>query len=281
MPGMTACDDPRLRLARKVLGEIDVINEPGLPPRLLNIVDSRGCRYVVKQHQDAGRFAQEVRAYITHLSEMRDITASLVAHDVESRTLLLSYLPGRDCDGISVSPEEGALVHHRAGAALRRLHSSSPESRTGVVGSDIAGRMGEWIARADQAGIVPLDDRRRLHTYALRLSTTAMEGAICHLDYQPRNWRLHRDELFIVDFEHTRPDARVRDFARLEHRHWARHPALRSAFFTGYGRALSDAEEDLLRLFGALEAVTALVRGHEIGDTALFTHGQALLRRLT
>ncbi|MDI5964102.1 phosphotransferase [Streptantibioticus silvisoli] len=277
---MTACDDPRLRLARRALGEIDVTDEPGLPPRLLKVVDPRGHAYVVKEHQDADRFAQEIRAYTTHLRHMRDITATLVAHDAESRTLLLSHLPGRDCDGISVSSEDAALVHRRAGAALRRLHDSSPENRTSPAGPRLAGRMREWIARADHAGILSPDDHRRLRAHALRLSTTAMEGTICHLDYQPRNWRVHYDELFIVDFEHTRPDARVRDFARLEHRHWTGHPALRSAFFAGYGQALSTSEQDLLHLFGALEAVTALVRGHENGDTELFTHGRALLRRL-
>ena len=277
---MTACDDPRLGLARRVLGKIDVTNEPGLPPRLLKVVDSPGHRYVVKQHQNAGRFAQEVRAYTIHLRQMRDITATLVAHDAESRTLLLSHLPGRDCDDLSVPPEDAALVHHRAGAALRRLHDSSPENRTNLVGPRLAGRMHEWIARADRADILSPDDRRRLRAYALRLSTTAMEGAVCHLDFQPRNWRVQHDELFIVDFEHTRPDARVRDFARLEHRHWTGHPALRSAFFAGYGRPLSTSEQDLLHLFGALEAVTALVRGHENGDTELFKHGRALLRRL-
>jgi Ser/Thr protein kinase RdoA (MazF antagonist) len=83
-----------------------------------------------------------------------------------------------------------------------------------------------------------------------------------------------------VDFEHCRPDARVRDFARLEHRHWTGQPHLRDAFFAGYGRLLSDAEQQLLRLFGAIEAVTALVRGHETGDAELSAHGRALLTRL-
>lgn len=275
---MTVTDDPRLRLAHQALGQVRLVDQPERSRRLLHVVDSHGRRYVVKQHDDAGRFGHELRAYGSYLVRMRDITPTLVAQDAASRTLLLSYLPGRDCDGITLKDQP--LMHFRAGAALRRLHDSSPTSRTDLVGSGLAERMRQWIKRADHAGVVSKDERRWLLLSALRLFTTVMEGAVCHLDYQPRNWLLHHDELFILDFEHARPDARVRDFARLQHRHWAHHPRLRPAFLSGYGRALTDAEEELLHLFAALEAVTALVRGHETGNSELAAHGRALLNRL-
>ncbi|WP_037911772.1 phosphotransferase [Actinacidiphila yeochonensis] len=277
---MTAVEDPRLRLAADVVGEVQAINGPDLPRRLLLVADSSGRRYVVKQHRSAHRFTQEVRAYTTYLTSLRDLTAELVAHDPSSRTLLLSYLPGDDCDSPTLTSAERSLSHHRAGAALRRFHDAVPQEQAELAGSYLADRMRQWTRRADQAGIISLDERRHLHAFALRLSSTAMQGSICHLDYQPRNWRLHRDEFFIVDFEHCRPDARVRDFARLEHRRWTGQPHLRDAFFAGYGRLLSDAEQQLLRLFGAIEAVTALVRGHETGDAELSAHGRALLTRL-
>lgn len=278
---MRAVEDPRLHLARKAVGEAQVVDEPRLPRRLLLVVDSCGRRYVAKQHRSSERFEQEVRAYTTYLATMRDITAGLVAHDPSSHTLLLSYLPGIDCDGTGLTSSERSLSHHRAGAALRRLHDGVPHGQTELVGSGLADRMRQWTRRADHAGIISHDERRRLHAWALQLSSTPMEGSICHLDYQPRNWRLHHDGVFVVDFEHCRPDARVRDFARLEHRHWARHPQLRNAFFSGYGRLLSDAEQQLLHLFGAIEAVTALVRGHETADADLSTHGRAILTRLS
>jgi hypothetical protein len=278
---MSGIEDPRLRLAAETVGEVRIISEPGLPRRLLLVADWSGRRYVVKQHRSAERFAQEIRAYATYLTSLRDLTAELVAHDPSSRTLLLSYVPGDDCDSPALTSAERSLSHHRAGAALRRLHDATPEEQAELPGSGLADRMHQWTRRADDAGIVSRDERRLLHAYALRLSSTAMEGSICHLDYQPRNWRLHRDALFVVDFEHCRPDARVRDFARLEHRHWVGQPHLRDAFFTGYGRLLSDAEQQLLHLFGAIEAVTALVRGHETGNAELSAHGRALLTSLS
>jgi hypothetical protein len=278
---MTAVEDPRLRLAAETVGEVQVINGPTLPRRLLLVADSSGRRYVVKQHRSAERFAQEVRAYATYLTSLRDLTAELVAHDPSNRTLLLSYVPGDDCDSPALTFAERSLSHHCAGVALRRLHDAASQEQAELSDFGLADRMYQWTRRADNAGIVSRDERRWLHVCALRLSSTAMEGSICHLDYQPRNWRLHREALFIVDFEHCRPDARVRDFARLEHRHWVGQPQLRDAFFTGYGRLLSDAEQQLLHLFGAIEAVTALVRGHETGNAELSAHGRALLTSLS
>jgi hypothetical protein len=279
---MTAAADPRLRLARKTVGEVRAIDVPRLPSRPLHVADSLDRHYVVKQHHNTARFEQEVRAYSTYLTAMRDITAGLVAYDVSDRTLLLSHLPGSDADAIGLTASEESLVHHRAGTALRRLHDGAYTSKSAEqIGSGLARRMRQWTQRADHAGLISRNERRRLHAWARCLSDTEMEAAVCHLDYQPRNWRLHRDELFVVDFEHARPDARIRDFARLQRRRWVRHPHLREAFFSGYGRTLSDAEDQLLHLFGAIEAVTALVRGHETGDAALSAHGRALLNRLT
>lgn len=279
---MTAPVDPHLRLARKAVGEVRAIDVQGFPSRLLHVADSLDRRYVVKQHHNAARFEQEVRAYSTYLTAMRDITAALVAYDVSDQTLLLSHLPGSDADGIGLTIRQESLVHHRAGAALRRLHDSAYTSKSAEqIGSGLARRMRQWTQRADHTGLISHNERRRLDAWARCLSHTEMEAAVCHLDYQPRNWRLHRDELFIIDFEHARPDARIRDFARLQHRYWVSHPHLRDAFFSGYGRTLSDAEDQRLHLFGAIEAVTALVRGHETGDAALSAHGRALLNRLT
>ncbi|MFD9967663.1 phosphotransferase [Streptomyces sp. NPDC059011] len=106
-----------------------------------------------------------------------------------------------------------------------------------------------------------------------------MDSAVCHLDYQPRNWLLG-NAFGVCDFEHMRRNARIRDFARLEFRRWQAVPNLRAAFFAGYGQPLNDTEQRLLESFGAIEAVTAVVRGHEQDDLALSTHGRTVLARL-
>jgi hypothetical protein len=278
---MINLDDPRLHLARQTVGAVRIIAEPNLPPRLLHVVDSRGRPYIAKRHADAQRFDQELRAYTTYLAVLRDTTPRLIAHHSSSRSLLLSMVPGRDCDGLTAGSDHQSHAHHQAGAALRRLHDCAADMPPGPVGPRLAERTRQWTNRADQAGLLSTAERHHLHSTALQLSGTAMDSTVCHLDFQPRNWRLNADgRFYILDFEHTRPDARVRDFARLEHRHWAYQPHLREAFFAGYGRSPSSADQQLLQLFGAIEAVTALVRGHETDDPALSAHGRTLLTRL-
>ncbi|MEU8269698.1 hypothetical protein AB0B89_21390 [Sphaerisporangium sp. NPDC049002] len=81
----------------------------------------------------------------------------------------------------------------------------------------------------------------------------------------------------MLDFEHARLDARVRDFARLEHRRWKLSPHLRREFFAGYGQPPHEEEHDLLARLGVIEALTALVRGHERGDSQLVAYGRTLI----
>ncbi|MEV8626947.1 hypothetical protein [Streptomyces sp. NPDC051079] len=75
-----------------------------------------------------------------------------------------------------------------------------------------------------------------------------------------------------------RPHPRL---ARLEFRRWQAAPNLRTAFFAGYRQPLNDTEQRLLESFGAIEAVTALVRGYEQDDPALSAHGRTVLARLS
>jgi thiamine kinase-like enzyme len=108
-----------------------------------------------------------------------------------------------------------------------------------------------------------------------------MEVRFCHLDFQPRNWIVDDNgTVRLIDFEHARPDARIRDMARLAHRYWPHRPDLCQAFVRGYGTSLSEQERTLLYHFGALEAATALVRGRDTDDADLVMHGRALLDRL-
>ena len=77
----------------------------------------------------------------------------------------------------------------------------------------------------------------------------------------------------LIDFEHARSDLPARDLVRLRFRVWPSRPDLRDAFFDGYGRRLTDAEDELIWHLGALDALTALARGHQTGDRARLRPG--------
>ncbi|WP_148588430.1 aminoglycoside phosphotransferase [Streptomyces sp. WAC01526] len=275
----TAHADPRIQLARQTVGAVGIVADPKLPPHLLQLVDTRGNTYFAKQHRSQARYVQETYAYLTWRRHLQGHAPELVDRQDSTHILLLSAAPGRSGDALVPGSDEEESAHHDAGAALRALHHATNRHSTGDMGDELADRLRSWVARADLADLLSGSERGLLLQTADELAGTCMDSAICHLDYQPRNWRIG-EGFWAFDFEHMRRDARLRDFARLEFRHWQAAPQLREAFFTGYGNRLTDTEQRLLERFGAIEAVTAIVRGHHQGDLALSAHGRTVLSQL-
>jgi len=277
---ITASVDPRLDLARETVGSVRVLADPRLPPRLLQLIDGRGRRYFAKQHSSRTRYAQEVKAYGTWAQHLTGHVPELVGRNDRTHTLLVTALAGKQADAAAPGSAEEELAHHEAGRILRVLHQATLIPRSGAVGPDLADRLDRWIDRAEQAGLISSVERGRLSAHEQVLANTLMDSAVCHLDYQPRNWILGVS-FGLYDLEHMRRDARIRDFARLEFRRWQAAPHLRNAFYSGYGRHPTDTEQRLLESFGAIESITALVRGYEQDDLALSAHGRTVLARLS
>lgn len=277
---ITVADDPRMHLARDVLGAVEIAPDPLLPPRVLRLVTSDGRHFVAKQHTQPARYARELHAYRAWGTHLNGHAPTLVGRDDTTRTLLLTALAGDRADTVAPGSSEEEFAHHQAGHVLGTLHRSTSMPRGGAVGAALAERLRSWIDRATHAGLIDTTERDLLNHHAANLDTNLMDSAICHLDYQPRNW-LISDAFGVCDFEHMRRDARIRDFARLEFRRWQAAPHLRTAFLDGYGRPLTDTERRLLESFGAIEAITALVKGHQENDLTLSTHGRTVLSRLT
>ncbi|UQA96575.1 aminoglycoside phosphotransferase family protein [Streptomyces halobius] len=275
----TADADPRIELARQTVGSVSIVADPTLPPHLLQLVDTRGNTYFAKQHASQARYVQETHAYLSWRVHLQDRAPELVDRQDSTHILLLTAVPGRSGDALLPGSDDEEKAHHDAGVALRALHHATNRRSTGAVGSALADRLRSWVARADSTDLLSGAERKLLLQIADELAGTCMDSAVCHLDYQPRNWRVG-DGFWTLDFEHMRRDARIRDFSRLEFRHWQQAPRLREAFFTGYGSPPSDTERRLLERFGAIEAITALVRGHDKGDAVLSAHGRTVLSQL-
>ncbi|GAA2651469.1 hypothetical protein GCM10010400_03570 [Streptomyces aculeolatus] len=277
---ITVADDPRMQLARDVLGAVEIAPDPLLPPRVLRLVTSDGRHFVAKQHAQPARYARELHAYRAWGAHLSDHAPTLVGRDDTTRTLLLTALAGDRADTVAPGSSEEELAHHQAGHVLGTLHRSTSMPQGGAVGAALAERLRSWIDQAAHAQLIDTAEQDLLNHHAAILDTSLMDSTICHLDYQPRNW-LVGDAFGVCDFEHMRRDARIRDFARLEFRRWQAAPHLRTAFLDGYGRPLTDTERRLLESFGAIEAITALVKGHQENDLTLSTHGRTVLSRLT
>ncbi|WP_216586445.1 phosphotransferase [Streptomyces brasiliscabiei] len=277
---ITAPVDPRLELARDRVGAVRVISDPSLPPRLLQLADGWGRRYFAKQHTVKARYVHEVHAYRTWAPHLNGHVPELVGSHDSTHTLLVTALSGTPADTVTPGSPEEEMAHYEAGRILRLLHQATLIPRSGAIGPDLATRLAHWIQQANEAGLISAAERVLLAAHQDILAGTLMDSAVCHLDYQPRNWNIG-DSFGVYDLEHMRRDARIRDFARLEFRRWQAAGQLRSAFYSGYGRRPNDTEQRLLESFGAIEAVTALVRGNEQQDLALTAHGRTVLARLS
>ncbi|MER5970330.1 phosphotransferase [Streptomyces sp. NPDC002055] len=276
----TVADDPRIQLAHDFLGAVEVVPDLLLPLRVVRVVDAGGRHFVAKQHAEQDRYARELHAYRTWGTHLNGHAPTLVGRHDATRTILMTALAGNRADTVAPGSPEEELAHHEAGHVLGALHRATSMPRGGAVGVVLAQRLQGWIDQAVQADLINTAERNLLNHHAAVLDNSLMDSAVCHLDYQPRNW-LVGDAFGICDFEHMRLDARIRDFARLEFRRWQAAPHLRTAFLDGYGRPLNGSERHLLESFGAIEAATALVKGHKENALTLSAHGRTVLSRLT
>jgi Ser/Thr protein kinase RdoA (MazF antagonist) len=262
-----------LEVAERLLGSCEVTAVLG--DAVLRIRDARSQEFIVKQHDTRSKHDREVHAYWHWTASLGPSAPRLIAADSAAMTIVITRLPGQPCAG---DPE--AAINHQAGALLRRFHDTEPARRLPWFPSWLDDRVRYWSSQAEN--LLPAEDAAVVDSHIAALRTLGVpDGLPCHLDFQPRNWLVDESgNLSVIDFEHARTDLPARDLVRLRFRVWPSRPDLHDAFFNGYGRRLTDAEDELVWHLGALDALTALARGHQTCDPALTTAGRATLRQL-
>jgi hypothetical protein len=265
--------------SHSTLNRLQALADDTLPEHIERLDGPHGS-YIRKKHRLRDRYERERDAYRRWLPSVAEIAPRLILADDEQMTLLLTAIPARPAATIAPGSRTELHLYCTAGAALRRLHDVPvPPESVPRPHLELSRRLYGWIDRAGT--LITPGERQLLARCAETISATPTAAAVCHLDFQPRNWLVHHDgRITIVDFEHARIDARLRDFARMAHRQWAAREELKDAYFEGYGRLLAPDEEQLLHEFGAVEALTALVRGTQGDNAELVAHGRATLDRL-
>ncbi|MGW2491463.1 hypothetical protein ACWCV9_30180 [Streptomyces sp. NPDC001606] len=206
------------------------------------------------------------------------------AHDVPhdrptSRVWQLTGATGRAY--LKLTPSPGAFA--RETRALREvapgmdhMDATGEVRRIADSGADHLDRAGDLLVPGRQ---------RTVREHAAELTRLGpLPAGYVHGDYQERNRLLARHPagtVFVaVDFARGRPHAAVADFAPLARDPWADRPDLRNAFFEGYGRTPTAAEEPALRCLSALDAVGVVARGVPNGDREVAVRGRATAARL-
>ncbi|MFE6052564.1 aminoglycoside phosphotransferase family protein [Kitasatospora sp. NPDC056446] len=218
-------------------------------------------------------------------------TPRLLAHDPHLRALLTSPLPGRVVRDLPLDQAAERRAHELAGHLLRRWHAHPAPDEQQVRGQVVTAA----TVQADEAA-------RCLHRTAATLTpgqralvarvASDLPGLAAHLplvyrhgDNSPRNWLWHAPpgapgSVGLIDFQMADHGAAVNDLVWLHGALWPNRPDLRSAFLTGYGRDLTDTEQQALRLYTARLAVSYLTTGLTEDNTMLVDRGRRVLDHL-
>ncbi|MEU8759860.1 aminoglycoside phosphotransferase family protein [Streptomyces sp. NPDC048659] len=226
-------------------------------------------------------------AYAARVLAPQEAPRLLAAHP-GLRAIMTSLQPGSVVRGLSLSREEELRVHERAGNLLRRWHdASAPASQRDrdSTRASMDGRASEAAACLEAtAGYLDDEQRSLVECVAHGLPQLAehLPVAYLHGDYSTRNWLW--DPLLgygVIDFEMSAHGVVIEEFVWLRGAVWAPRPDLRTAFFTGYGRTLSDTEERALCLLTARLGVSYLATGLSRRNPVLIERGHLVLDRLT
>lgn len=263
-----------LSFCRELIGEYVVVSDHSWPhgeSTVLELLDEAGRRWIAKSSRQAEQFQQEVTAYREWAPLLGDRVPRMLGHHETSHSILMTFEPG------VISTSAGPAVHRQAGALIRRLHDAAPSRAAPDFKESLRERFERGVSSAG-----PLFSRHDLDFVCGRIAD--LDGipdpvrVPAHQDNQPRNWLVSDEGVVrLIDFGLTRWDVWVRDLVRLHQWDWQHDPELEEAFLDGYGRRLSDDDQQVLRSVAAVTALMTVRWAHEHGDAAFAQRGwQAL-----
>jgi hypothetical protein len=229
------------------------------------------------------KFRQERHAYRAYLPGLRRWVPNLIAVCEAPAALLLTAKPGTLVQHTPLTSVEEHALYCQAGAFLRVLHAQPLTERDPMPLAEALRRRAQaWCERAH--GLVDAALVDWVHAQAAEAAKLAHTAALprvpTHGDFSPRNWLVADGALYVIDFEHAKPDLWLADVLKLWCAVWWERPDLARSFFAGYGRPPTALEETLLERLAALHALSTVVWARAHADAAFEAQGLALLRRL-
>ncbi|MFJ9542625.1 phosphotransferase [Streptomyces sp. NPDC101225] len=287
MTGSKALPETLRTWAASVVGPVTAVRDaawPRVASRVWELTCDGGDRFFLKVASTPKFFTYESRAYRSAVSSLGAGHAPrLLGTLPEQLALLLTAAPGTSVPALELSDGERRLVHHHAGALLRRLHGGGhldAEARAEVVSQVI--RLTEQADKhLDRAGDLLTGRDRAIVEHAVQQlpDMRLLPAAYAHGDFQERNWLWSHGSLALVDFERARHTWAVWDMVRLACGPWGDRPDFQEAFLDGYGRDLTDIERYALGCLAAFDAVSAVTWGTD-NDPPVAERGRHTLDRL-
>lgn len=228
-----------------------------------------GGQFYLKRHEGRLLYERELMAlrdWVARLPEgARQMAVPMVATADELDAMIFEAAPGEIVEEAELTSEELRAAYQMAGAFAAALHALPCDGCGAAVGyeQELVGKIEGWFELYD--GVEGLDAELKRFVQDAVVADGVFRDAVlvpAHMDYSPRNWLIHRDDgalwLYVIDWERARPELWVQDAQRLSEDHWFRDPALREAFFLGYGREPSEVEERQLKLLNLAATVPTI-----------------------
>ncbi|MEE4543960.1 aminoglycoside phosphotransferase family protein [Streptomyces sp. V4-01] len=235
----------------------------------------------LKQHPSPTFHAREVQAYAHWTPALpHDQAPQLLAADPALSAMLLTALPGITPDQHSLPIEDEQEIHRQLGLLLAAFHHSQPRRPPTQDHPDL-GSLQRHLAAASP--YLTAGDGVLAGRMAVRLATLApLPHVPTHGDAQLRNtvWNPETRTLALIDYERAAYAPAVRDLIRLQYGPWDKRPDLKTAFFTGFGQALTQHETQHLQAMAALDAISGIAYGVTAGDDDVIARGHRTLARL-
>lgn len=262
---------------QSILGPCTVEPVPTHPRRqVARVIDGTGRTWYAKRPATRMSWRLEVRAYRRWVPAFSDQAPRLHSADEASRLIIVDAVPADPLG--DRSPD----LHRRAGALLRRVHGSRrPRPRDRPVGEWFVGWMTTRLRGA--ADLLGREEVAFLRLQIAALADTPPQECVpCHGDFQPRNWLFdaEADLLRVIDFGGARWQVPVLDLTNLCLGAWWREPEVCASFLDGYGRALTQAEVELLGASLSVAAMNAVRRGTDNANARLHARGRQCLADL-
>ena len=273
-----------LRWCTLVLGPCEFVSDPsrehpGLRASIYRLRTPAG-NCCVKLHRDPMHWESEVHAYEHWAPAFGAFAPRLLAVRAEEPlALIISELPGEVLEDAQVSPSAETEIWRSAGRALADLHNLEPGGYFGRCHRDgspagtpipeaqeyIRLEFETWLERAARGGYLSPAEWAIVRSAQALIPAFAGERPMpCHRDYCPANWLVQNGAWTgVIDFEFSYWGVRSADFTRFPSFDWILKSGLMEAFFEGYGRVISAAEEQQRLVSRVLYALGAIVWGSE------------------
>ncbi|MEU6620975.1 NUDIX domain-containing protein [Streptomyces litmocidini] len=248
--------------------------------RVWHVRGAAGGEWFVKVHQNEKFHRRETAALRGWVPRLGGAGPRLVAADPDLRAVVVTAVEGRSLHGMVLTGAEERVVFEAIGALAARIHASPlPTTASGAVPLGPYDRMERHLDGARPL-LEPGDEERVRSAVAAARGFGPLVPVVTHGDLQPRNLLLGADgTVRFIDVERSELQPRVRDFVRVLD-HFDGREDLARAFFAGYGRPLTDAEEAHLVASVALDSVSGIAFGTRAGDPELVERGRRALARL-